>query len=291
MTTSDRDDNFDFCAQAVQAGDRDRFLSAMLANPSDRNPLLALYAFNLELAKIPDIVSEPLLGQIRLQWWRDALDEIASGTPRKHQGVLALADAVRSRNLPIAELNALIDAREQSLDVQAPGTLSQLEDTCRATAGRLTRLASLIAVPDKPELHNLAEDIGTAYGLSGLMRALPFHLRARQVWIPLELSRRHGISQDDLNEARSVPELHQVVSEICHHAIDIIKKSDERLIENEISRSDVRQAFPALAFATIARDTCAQLAAVNGDCFHSTLSRNKVTQPLRLALKRSFGVM
>ncbi len=93
--------------------DEDRWLSSRYAAEFDRRRLVAVYAFNYELARVRSVVSEDMLGAIRFQWWRDALDEIAAGlTPRKHDVVHALVDTAWSP----ARLAPLIDGYEAAFE-------------------------------------------------------------------------------------------------------------------------------------------------------------------------------
>src|SRR4051812_807159 len=97
----------------VRRHDRDRFLTALFAPAARREDLLALYAFNFEVAKTREVVTEPMLGQIRLQWWREAVDEIyRGGRVRTHEVVQPLAEAARRGALSRAHLDRMIDARE-----------------------------------------------------------------------------------------------------------------------------------------------------------------------------------
>ncbi|RMD88930.1 MAG: squalene/phytoene synthase family protein, partial [Alphaproteobacteria bacterium] len=114
------------CAEAVRRLDRDRWLTLLFAHPGDREALAALYAFNQEIARVRDRVSEPMLGAIRLEWWRESLRGIAAGTVRRHPVVEALAVAMAERDLPEAELLALVDAREQDLDGEGFRVLDDL---------------------------------------------------------------------------------------------------------------------------------------------------------------------
>ena len=108
-----------YCAAEIRRYDRDRFLTALFAPPAIRENLFALYAFNHEIAKTRESVSEPMVGRIRLQWWREALDGIEANEPRKHEVVEALYHAQQS-GLKIDSLRPLIDAREFDLDETAP---------------------------------------------------------------------------------------------------------------------------------------------------------------------------
>lgn len=88
-------DDLNACARIVQRGDPDRFLAAMAAPPAARRILFALYAFNIEVSRAPWITQEPMIAEMRLQWWRDAVGEIARGVPvRRHEVIGALADVL-----------------------------------------------------------------------------------------------------------------------------------------------------------------------------------------------------
>ena len=86
------EDAFAACEETVRRHDPDRYLSALFA-PAERRPLLfALYAFNHELARVAERVREPMLGEIRLEWWREAVEGAFEGRPRDHAAVVALAE-------------------------------------------------------------------------------------------------------------------------------------------------------------------------------------------------------
>src|SRR5512132_1000725 len=119
--------DFAFCADLVRRNDYDRFLSALFAPEPFRGRLFALYAFNYEVAKTADTVSQPLLGQIRLQWWREALDEIYAGRNRRHEVVGALGQTIKDANLPRAPFDALLEARELDLDTMPLTNMGEME--------------------------------------------------------------------------------------------------------------------------------------------------------------------
>jgi phytoene synthase len=174
-------DAFSRCEAAVRAGDENRYLATAFARSDVRPHLFALYAFHHEIAKTAEAVSQPLLGHIRLQWWRESLDGIYAGTPRKYEMTEALAETVRIHALPRAALDALIDARESDLDENPFGDRVALETYADDTVGAVQRLALRIVGAggafDAP-----ARDAGIAYALSGLVRAAPYWAaRSRQI--------------------------------------------------------------------------------------------------------------
>lgn len=97
----------------VRAADLDRWLaSRFVADAQARADLIALHAFEAELAAIPARVSQPLLAEMRLTWWAEQMDGVFAGAPRKGHPVLeALADGVARRGLERAPLDALIEAQ------------------------------------------------------------------------------------------------------------------------------------------------------------------------------------
>jgi len=132
----------------VRRVDPDRWISSrFIADPQARADVVALYAFDHELARAPRASSNPLIGEIRLTWWREALDEIFEGRPvRRHPTAEALADVVARRGLARAPLEALIDARYRELDAEPMGEAEALA-WARDTGGLAAELAATILDP------------------------------------------------------------------------------------------------------------------------------------------------
>lgn len=156
-------------AQLVERGDPDRWRTAMTAPEAARPGLLALYAFNLELARAPWVASEPLLAAIRLQWWADAIEEIYDGRPaRQHEVVEPLAAVVTEADLPRRLLDEMIDARK--LDAEPP--LADPTAYVDMTAGHLMELAARHLGVEGGALP-VVRDFGRAAGIAALLRARP----------------------------------------------------------------------------------------------------------------------
>ncbi len=108
--------------QRVRQGDRDRFLTGLFASPEKRRTLFTIYALEFELARIPDLVSEPMLGEIRLQWWRELIDAIASGHGQNMHPLSApLIQAITGQHIPRAGLDSLIDGFSADFAAAAEG--------------------------------------------------------------------------------------------------------------------------------------------------------------------------
>ena len=132
----------------VRRADPDRWLSSrFIADECARADVLALYAYDHELARAPRVASNPLLGEIRLTWWREALDDVFEGRPaRAHPTARALADVVLRRGLAREPLETLIDARYRELD-KTPMRETELLDWARDTGGIGAQVAAQILDP------------------------------------------------------------------------------------------------------------------------------------------------
>ena len=115
-------------AALVRERDRDRYWSALFAPRPNRPALLALYAFNAELDHIPALVSEPMAGQIRLQWWRDAVDFATPGARTGNPVADTLSAAIIQHNLPKDRLIGMVDARVPAMFDDAPADDKALKD-------------------------------------------------------------------------------------------------------------------------------------------------------------------
>ena len=158
----------DACAELVRRGDPDRFLSAMTAPPELRGRLMILYAFNLEVARAPWVASEPMLAEMRLQWWTDAIAEIFEGRPpRRHEVVTPLAELIAQTDLPRVPFDALIAARRSDAYPEPPADIAPYLD---ATSGGLVELAARALGTDGDAL-NASRAAGRAFGLANLFAA------------------------------------------------------------------------------------------------------------------------
>ena len=159
------------CAQLVEAGDSERFAAVMAAPVPARAKLFPLYAFNIEVARAPWVTAEPLIAEMRLQFWRDVLDEIEQGAqPRAHEVAAPLTAAVHARAIPLAPLRALIDARRADIAREPFATPAALWDYINEGAGGLM-FASVAALGGTRETE--ARVLGRVHGLAAWLEAQP----------------------------------------------------------------------------------------------------------------------
>jgi NADH dehydrogenase [ubiquinone] 1 alpha subcomplex assembly factor 6 len=178
------------CLDLVSTRDRDRYLTAMTAPHAAQRHLLAVCAFNAEVAQICESVSESILGEIRFQWWRDQVSG-AFGTEPAPAGIAgALHDTIRQNDLSQHLFDRLLNSRQRDLDQTPPQTLNDLLDYCEGTASTLVELSIEILSGQKREaagVSDLARHTGIAWALCGLIRAIPWDTAHNRCHIPSKL--------------------------------------------------------------------------------------------------------
>ncbi len=187
------------CDALLKRDDRDRWLASLFLPAFLRPHVHALYAFSLEIARVRQRVSEPALGEIRFQWWREVLVGEAGGAANPIAA--ALLDTIARFGLPRDPLIALIDARLFDLYDAPMPSIATLEAYAKATASSLFQLAASIFDPGAV-VNGAAEHAGIAYAVMGLLRALPWHLAAGQIYIPRDVLAAQGLNPEDLRPGR-----------------------------------------------------------------------------------------
>jgi 15-cis-phytoene synthase len=165
------------CAALVERGDPDRHLAVMAAPLPARRPLFVLYAFNLEVARAPWVTQEPVIAEMRLQWWRDAVAAAAEGARRAHEVAGPLADLICAGSLPVEVMDRLILARRWDVYREPFADAAAFSAYLEETGGGLAWLAARALGADAGA-EGAARDAGWAAGLAGFLRAVP-ELEAR----------------------------------------------------------------------------------------------------------------
>ena len=231
------------CAEEVRRHDHDRWLAALFAPEGPRAGLMALYAFNLELARIPAAVREPMLGEIRLQWWRETIDAALAGSARAQPVALALAAAHRAQPFTPALLRRLIDARTGDLYPAPPADLAQLETYAGETAGTLGELAAEALGAGGAASREAAREVGIGWALGGLIRALPFHVAEGRVYVPADLLAQAGLAAENLWAPANRPRLKPCLARIGDAAAAHFARA--RALRREVERAAMPALLPA----------------------------------------------
>lgn len=220
-------------ARLVRAHDPDRFLASLFAPPARRETLFTLYAFNHELARAREVASQPVLGLIRLQWWREVVD----GTAKRHEIATPLAIALEEGRLSRALLLEMLAAREAEADEAMPtrdAWLGYLEGTAGALAEAAGQALTGVA---SPRLRSL----GTAYGIAGMLRSVAVHAAAGRCLLPEEVLARHGTSRHAVVAGRDAAALRAVFADLADDA-----RSRLRTAGGAVPRAAIAAALPAV---------------------------------------------
>ncbi|QQP91591.1 squalene/phytoene synthase family protein [Skermanella sp. TT6] len=272
-----------YCGQEVRKYDNDRFLTCLFAPPDRREALFALYAFNLEIAKTREVVTEPVLGQIRLQWWHDSIGEVYAGAGRRHEVLMPLADAIRRFDLTRAHFETLIDGREADLTDEPPADGTCLASYAEVTSAPLAKLAlEILGVRDAPA-DAAARHVGIAWALTGLLRAVPFHARGHRLYLPKDVLERHGVSERSLFDLKPPEGLKGVVAEVSGMARTHLEEA--RALRAQVPRAG----YPALLTATLADIYLGVIAKAGNDVFAPRVQMPNPFRQARLAWRAMTG--
>jgi phytoene synthase len=209
------------CLELLKDGDLERYYMCLFSPEEHRHSLAALYAFHYEISRTRDIVSEPMIGEIRLQWWREALTGERKAEAMAHPVAEPLLAAIKRYRLPVSSLINLIDARVFDLyDDPMPG-ITDLEAYCGETSSALYRLASLI-LADGREIGpaDSAGHAGVAQGITNLLIAMPRHAARGQLYLPGDLLARHLYSAEEYRARRNNEALAKVLADLRKIARD-----------------------------------------------------------------------
>jgi len=257
--------------ETLRRDDHDRYVGSMFAPPDQRGALWVLYAFNAELAQIRPQVREPLAGMIRLQWWRDVIGGERAGEASRHPVAGPLLKLIAERQLPLTEFLRMVEARERDLDPIPFADRQSWDGYGRDSAGALAALACKILGAESPA----AEELGTCWALTGLLRSLPFHVAQNWLALPSDALRQAGLDPEAVLAAQA--DKAQLVAVVRGLADETRRRLDlVRRVKPD------RKALPALLPAVSARAYLARISALQGDVFDSRSFRPR-PMPLRLA--------
>jgi 15-cis-phytoene synthase len=255
------------CADAVRAHDFGAYASTLFVAPEVRRALLALYAFCGELAQVHDHVSQPLPGEIRLQWWNDALTGEGHGGVEGHPVAAELKAAVATFGLPVAELTTLIEAYRGDLYDEPLPSLDALESFLGQTSSTIFALAARVCTPQ----HELPPDIlrhaGLAEGLVSVIAQVPHHAARGRLYLPRDLLALNNVTAEQVLAGRTTDGLRAVLAYLAGEA-------DKHL---DVVRTVSLGAHPELLALALTTKTLGRLRRVDFDPF-------RLQPPSRLAV-------
>jgi len=206
----------------VRRHDPDRYFAALFAPEHPRRFLFALYALNVELARVGETVREAMLADIRLAWWRETVEEARAGKPRSHAVARALAEVFAAVALPPEFFTRMIAARTFDAGPERFADLAALEEYAAATAGTLMQLAARALGEPVDEA---ALQAGVAVALCGILRSLKFHAARGKLYLPDDLLREVRLLPEEVLAGRGGAKLAAVKARLAARAREYLSKA------------------------------------------------------------------
>jgi phytoene synthase len=206
------------CADLVRVHDFTRYAAALFVPAPQRRALLALYAFNVEICRVPTQISQPLPGEVRLQWWSDALRGKAHGGVEGNPVTAELLRTVGTYSLSVERLSRLIEEHHFDLYNDPMPTMAALEGYLGDTSAALFSLAAAILGSQSSDIEHLARHAGLAQGITQIMTSLSFDASQRRLFVPLQILAKHGCEIEDIFSGKETPKLRAVLNEMFDEA-------------------------------------------------------------------------
>jgi 15-cis-phytoene synthase len=220
-----------FCADLVRTHDFPRYASTLFLGADVRRALLALYAFNAEISRVRDSVSQPIAGEVRMQWWTDMLTGKGHGGVEGNPVASELLLVIRSFGLSVEPLLRLIEEHQFDLYNDPMPTLAALEGYATETSSALFGLAARIAGPPSPAADHLARHAGLAQGFAQVIASLPRDASHRQLFVPIQLLRAQGSDMEEVFAGKQTPLLRAALDKLIGEAQSHLRTAFSLLAE------------------------------------------------------------
>ncbi|KIO27028.1 hypothetical protein M407DRAFT_195197 [Tulasnella calospora MUT 4182] len=280
--TADSQDSNAYCRDLVRKHDYDSFLTSYFYPRRTHDAYFALRAFNVELALVREAVSQPMIGKMRMQFWRDAVKSIQQDKPPHHPIAVALHRASKEFKLPAYHLNRIIDARDQDLVAPTHPTVDSVATYAESTSSTMLYLVlSMLNLSSSDTLAHAASHIGVASSFATLLRALPFHASQRRMVIPVDLTSKNGVREEEVYRSGGHAEgISDAVFDFATVANDHLLTA--RQLFKESGEKVPAEAMPVFLSAVPVASFLEQLEKVNFDAFDPSLQKRDWKLPFRI---------
>jgi len=264
------------CGEEIRNNDHDQFLCGLFMPEDKHDAFFALHFFYLETARIRDLVGEPHLGLIRLQWWRDLVDGIYNDqqTHTEHGTHKEIVSVLSEKKIEKALFDSYFNARSFDMEDMAHDDLNALLRYAKATGGNIAKMkAALIRVEEVDAI----EKIGTAMVLIDLIRSLAFQARKGHCKIPTAIVRKHQLDMKSFHDFETGDALKACVKEIACEV--------ETLIHEARTLKADKKAQAILLSTVSIEDYLKRLKKVSYDPFNPNVGGGRLSKQLKLAFK------
>ncbi|CAM0140160.1 unnamed protein product [Umbelopsis sp. WA50703] len=263
-----------YCADSVRKHDYENYLCIPFYPRELQDTQYAIRAFNVELASIRENVSNPVIGKMRTQFWKDTIDKTFAKTPPQQPIALALGEALQRTSLSPMWFKRIINEREENLEDPQFMTIKDMEKYAENTASCLLYLQlESLKIRDVTADH-IVSHIGKAIGIATLLRALPFHASQKRLILPAEVTAKHNVVQEDVFRQGHAEGLEDAVFEVATAA------HDHLLTARSMLKSVPPSAMPVLISAVPTAKYLEKLEQNNFNAFEPKLQLKSWRLPL-----------
>ncbi|XP_066596042.1 NADH dehydrogenase (ubiquinone) complex I, assembly factor 6 isoform X2 [Prorops nasuta] len=218
--------------------DYENFLCSLLLPERILAAGFAIRAFNVEIAQIPDQITNDTLGAMRFQFWKDALNKIYDGSPPSSPVAVELYRILRKHKLSKYYFQRLIDARLQKLnDLNILPDMRAIENYAEQTVSSIYYLLLEAAEITNVNADHIASHLGKAHGITNLIRSIPYNCLRREICLPQDILLKHGVSSEAVLQGKFNKSLSDVIFDVASNAklhLDkvhlLMKKSNSDLV-------------------------------------------------------------
>ena len=207
-----------FCADLVRSHDFARYAATLFMPAIPRRALLAVYALNVEISRVREQVSQPLPGEMRLQWWTDMLAGSGHGGIEGNPVAAELLLAIRDFRLPVEPLLRLIEEHQFDLYNDPMPSMAALEGYVTDTSSALFSLAARIVARPLEAIDHLARHAGLAQGIAQVIAVLPLDAARRQLFVPVQLLESHGSGMEEVFAGKQTSSTRAAIDELIGEA-------------------------------------------------------------------------
>lgn len=234
-----------YAASFLREADRDRYFATLLLKPGQREAVQALYAFSADVASIRDRAREPAAGEIRLQWWVDALKGDGHGNVRQNPLAADLLDAIDRYRLPAGPLLRLLAARRFDLYQDPMPDVSSFEGYAGETVSVLYQLGAMVLNGgEEVETGDAAGHLGVAHALIGHLRAFGFNASTGRIFLPLNIFAANGVPDGEILAGREGEGLFAALGQVADLAGEHLAKAEAAI---RLLPKQLRPAFAPVA--------------------------------------------
>jgi len=220
-------DDAGYVASFLRDADRDRYFATLLLKEPERTAIQALYAFSADVASIRDRAREPTAGEIRLQWWADALKGTGHGNVRQNPLAAALLDAIGRYGLPTGPLLRLVAARRFDLYQDPMPDVASFEGYAGETVSVLYQLAAMVLNGGtEVETGDAAGHLGVAHALVGHLRAFGFNASQGRIFLPMNIFAANGVSDGEILAGQESEGLFAALGQVSDLGLEHLSKAE-----------------------------------------------------------------